>query len=466
MWSHARLLRRLLLLVSVLTLSGVHDQPADGWRAARLLPLSLCLVFAVAHVGHLVRVSGDGYKLMYSLTLGATYAQGSLCMLFLLRYRRRIHALLQDVAALDGATAICSRPGDYKNVLRQSVLFSSIQTSALLCWTIGFFVTADLVHPNYFADWQAPVALQGFPWYGMVIAFQIVAATIGVIYIAAVDVLMAGLMDAVAVFHDRLSTYCERCLSCSGDSNSWALRTAHQRVGRVRIVVSSTTRQEMKQSADPIQEESYDKKSEELKQGGPWTTDQKSTAGSGTDPESVLTDPCRPSPERLQDEGPPQLKLGMQQLLETYATVRHLASDAASLCSLPTLSQHAGITMGLLLGSYVSILMYRTDVATWVEMVSFTALNAATTLRMVMTACAGSRLIERGERLHQTLAEVRWPAAVPASVRFSMQLMLEQTRQPLGFDGWGLFTVQKSNMLALFSFVLTYFVILVQMQVA
>ena len=91
--------------------------------------------------------------------------------------------------------------------------------------------------------------------------------------------------------------------------------------------------------------------------------------------------------------------------------------------------------------------------------------QASFALRLLIVSCAGSRLIQQGQQLHHQLAAVSWRRHVTARARFSLQLLLERTRQPVAFEGWGLFTVQKATMLSLFGFVLTYCVILIQMQV-
>ena len=466
MWHHARLLRRVLLLVSVMTLSGVHVQRGQlpgSWRAARLVPTTLCSISAIAKAVHIAKVTSNGYQLMYSLTIDATYVQGFLSIIFLVWYRRRLHGVLRHVTALNEATATCRRPGDNKNVLRQSVFLFSTMTCALINWTIAFFIMAELEHPHYFSNWQPPVALQHSPWYSLVNAFQIAVGIIAIINIIAFDILMGGLIDALAVLQDRLCVFCERYLSSSNEDGVCVPRQLHESVDEVRVIFTNRISPETEGSSVPNQQGIHVKAGENLR---PWTTKQETTAGRSSDPGATLSDITQSVPKPNKGGHPLRdLEFHLQQMIDTYASVRRLGSDAASVCSLPTLSLHACVTVGLLLGSYVSILMYHTDVATRGEMIGFAVFHAVTTLRLMIVSCAGSRLIQKGKQLHQTLAAVRWQAPVSSSARFNLQLLLEQTRQPLAFDGWGLFTVQKSNMVALFSFVLTYFVILIQMRV-
>ena len=90
----------------------------------------------------------------------------------------------------------------------------------------------------------------------------------------------------------------------------------------------------------------------------------------------------------------------------------------------------------------------------------FLALN---TLRVAFVSCAGSRVLTYGEGLTEALAGGRWPRRMPLAVRQALRMLIEQTRRPLAFHGGGVFTVKKETMLSMLSFVLAYFVILVQM---
>ena len=85
-------------------------------------------------------------------------------------------------------------------------------------------------------------------------------------------------------------------------------------------------------------------------------------------------------------------------------------------------------------------------------------------LRLLIVCCAGSRLIQQGEQLHAALVDADWSEAeLSPAARLSLHLLLEKTRQPAAFHGWGLFAAQKTTMLSMLGFVLTYSVILMQM---
>ena len=475
MWDHARLLRRVLLLVSVLTLSGLHvqqDQPPDGWRAVRLLPLTLSFLSVAANTVQMANnvYIGNAYKLMYSIVINTVVFNGTLMLVFGLYHRRRIHALLRDVAALDEATAVCRRPGDYRSVLLKTVLLCAIPVCSFSCWVFGFFAVAELKHPNYLSEWYIPEKLLWIPAYGPVIAAQVLSGFFNNAFQMSFDVLLVGLADSVTLLQERLGRYCHTNLNRSNTAKTRKVRPAHHDNDQVSAILWDAFAEKNISAVDgdTDNEITHYTKLPKLTRVGVMRGKSDGALPGGTDDlsESALrTAACQQ--ELQQQDVLPDLELRLQQLVDTYASVRRLASDAASLCSLPTLSMHASVTAGLLLGTYVCILIYHNEEEGTgaAQVIGFAALSLAMVLRVLIVSFSGSQLIEQGEHLHQTLAEVRWPAAVPASLRFSMQLLLEQTRQPLHFDGWGLFTVQKSNMLALFSFVLTYFVILVQMKV-
>ena len=459
MWHHARLLRAVLLLTSVMTLTGVHvqhDRTPDGWRVARLVPLTITSIAVAGNLAYIFSVTDRAYELMFSLCLNTSNTHGCLMLAFLICYRRRIHALLGQVARLERATVSCSPNGSYHQVISRAVLLFAIPTFCFSFWVIGFFAAAELQHPFYILSWYIPSALQTPDWYGVITATQVLSGFISNFTQMAFDVLLAGLAESMTLFQERLETYCQKHLSCTDGASPHP------------AILSDALPEEMSKPAAEGQTEevgeSFNFKLPGLNQVGVWIV----RSGGAAHAEPERTD--RLPSERLEETGEqkhmPELEWRLEQLATTYGCVRQLAADAASVCSVATLSLHASLTGGLLLGSYVSILMlYRGEATSVPQLIGFVAFTLGMVLRVLVVSCAGSRLMAGGERLHQTLAALRWPPAVSAAARFQLQQLLEQTRRPPALDGWGLFTVQNSNMLGLFSFVLTYFVILVQMKV-
>ncbi|KAF0303176.1 hypothetical protein FJT64_002907 [Amphibalanus amphitrite] len=388
---HLRLLRALLLLVSALTLTGLHvphERTPRGWRAARLVPLALSALSVVGNIGDIVSSIGNAFMLMFSLSMNVNNVQGYAMMLFLMYHRRRVHQFLQRIWELDQMTVGCQRKGEYRGVSILTILLAVIPFFCLFIWMVGFFSTSGLAPPNYIINWYIPPQLNNRNWFGIITVVQVLSGLISNTCQMSFDVLLVGFAGAVALLQERLATYCQKYLTLSSDAD----------------LVSGVS-------------------------------------------------------GRFNDED-------ATHLTTLYSSVRDLADDLTSFCSLPTLLLHTTVAAGMLFGSYVSILMVSTKSgSSTAKVIGFASYTLSMVLRLVLVSWAGSWLIERGEQLQQTLARLRWPASASPAARFQLQQLMEQTRQPPAFHGWGLFTVQKTNMVALFSFVLTYFVILLQMQV-
>ncbi|KAF0312396.1 hypothetical protein FJT64_016847 [Amphibalanus amphitrite] len=319
-----------------------------------------------------------------------------------------------------------------------------------------------------------PAALQTPDWFTVIIALQVPAAAACFAYQSVFDVVLIGLLDSVALYLERLDRYTRRYITgddaVAGDGASPA--SEH----KVRPAGDSTELGLGKKLPVPT-----------LNQGAFYISDNAvSPKGSADFVASLVIKPSqtgtpnglwlysaelRPSPKVERDSADPielrdpagDLEAGLERLSEAYRAVYDLASDAAEFCSVPTLSLHASVTAVLLIGMYVAINLFivgEQGTFVRVSLVIFLMLN---TLRVAFVSGAGSRLLSCGERLNTTLVGGRWPRRLSPGVRHALQMLVEQTRRPPNFHGGGLFTVRKETMLSMMSFVLSYFVILVQM---
>ena len=468
MWHHARLLRCALLLTSLVTLSGLHvqqDELPTSWSAVRLLPISLFGSSVAAIISYLVSVSDNGKALLYSLTSSSTIFYSVLMFLKLLCHRRQLHRLLRDVGRLEETTALCRRPRDHVFIQRRSAVLAGFSVFALSCWLIGFFVSQDLKHPKYPLDWRVPVMLQSPPWYHLVLALQVIFCTMVVSLQVLVDIVMEGFIDALTLLQERLGRYVQGCLSRSDGKLYCSSGPAYQNVGNV---VMEFSHPDVPDSEGP----SESRMEEGTRSSGARDPSTHRVANLWNKEDTRLdgTKSGRVQPEseylpsgRLQVA--PDLESRLEVLTETYASIRQFSSDANAFFSIPFLSLHACVTTTLLLGSYVSIMMYRYDDTVSAQVYGFAIFTLAVVVRLMIISSAGSRLIEEGQRLHDTLAAVRSHRGMTSAARFSLQMLVEQTRTPIAFEGWGLLTVQKGTVLSLFSFALTYFVIMMQMKV-
>ena len=465
MWHHARLLRRALLMTSLLTFSGLHiqqDQLPIAWRAARLLSISLVGTSFAAIVSNLFIVFNNGKALLYNMTSSATIFHSALMLVHLLRYRRQLHGLLRNLDRLETSTALFRRPRDYLFLQRHSAGLLGISVLALSCWMVGFFTTAEMKHPNYPVEWVVPKVLQSQPWYVMVLTLQVVFSIMIISVQVTFDVLLGGFIDALTLAQERLQRYSQKLLNLDDRKIFHLSNSAPHATEKATMKLSS-----------PNFEGSEEQKSHHLDglhKTGPLThsitnswNDLKPRIGRNKF-DKVEPAPSLPSSGCL--DAAPDLESRLAMFLETYSSLRQFSAIANDFCSIPILSLHACVTTTLLLGSYVSILMYHDNDAVSAKIYGFAIFTLAVVVRLVIVSSAGSRLMEQGQRLHLALVAVRWPSGASSGIRFQLQMILEHTRMPIAFEGWGLLTVQKGTMLSLFSFVLTYFVIMVQMKVA
>ena len=216
MWDHARVMRAVVMAVSVLTLSGFHVQHAQTpllWRVLRLVPLSLFLFSVASSLGYIFISIHSAYQLMYTLSINFTNVHGLLMMFCLVHSRHDIRALVRQVAELDLSTSGCRRPGDYKMILSRAAFLVIFPVFCVIVWFVGFFSIADLKPPTYMRCWYLPPPLHSHSWYSVILALQIVSALIYAAGQLAFDVLMIGSADAVTLFQRRMELFCEKHLN-------------------------------------------------------------------------------------------------------------------------------------------------------------------------------------------------------------------------------------------------------------
>ncbi|KAF0307162.1 hypothetical protein FJT64_021444 [Amphibalanus amphitrite] len=452
--SHARLLRRAVLVVSLLTLTGLHvqqERPAAGWRVVRLLPLTMCLISAVANTINTVSVADSAPAVLYSLTMGLFTYHTLLLLVHLLRRRRHLHDLLRRAAALEEATAAQSRPGDHTALRLQTVTTCGLLISASTLGTASFLSQESLSHPKYPIPVAVPPALQAPPGYWVITVLQVLLTVALAGTTLVFELLFAGLADAVALFQTRLERYCQEHIGrrsealddVNGNVSERQPPDHHQVGDAEKGWLSSNTG-----SVGP------------LSKAGLWIMDELRPRVRPVTSPSPIWEPPLGCPEWS-----PELERHLSHLRTTHLSVSRLAADAAAFCSLPALSLYSCVTTNILLHSYISVNLFGSDAQFSGRANTLPLGSVSATLRLLTASCAGSRLLSSGQQLHQTLTEAGWPDQTPQTGRLALHLLLERTRRPPAFDVWGLFVVEKRNILSLLSFVLTYFVIMMQMNV-
>ena len=449
MVSHSRLLRRALLLCSLLTLSGLHEsgQQSVPWRVCRLLSPALCLTSAIASTARSLLAAG-GAELLLSLLLTVVACHALLVQTLLLRRRRRVHVLLRRLEALEAATAPCQSPGDSASIRRQSALLGALLVSDTAVWLVSFFASGELAPPRYLIPWAVPAALSGPHWYSVVVGVQVVTAVVVLTVHVSLDMTLTAFADGLAVVQLRLGRYCREHVSDGGQQ---------------KLTVLGEEDGDSAEDPDAC-DAGLDGRSARTDTDAPpvklcWTSQLRLRIS----PHSASPPPSR-EPSASGPRAAALTARRLEHFTSVYSAVRRLCAEAAALCSAPALSLHASVVGGLLLGGYLGTAAAPAGTLS-VNPSTHVVFLGSLVVRLGVVSCAGSRLLQAGRRLHEALAAVRWSAHVPAAARLQLLQLLERSRQPPALDAWGLFTIQKGTVLSLFSFVLTYYVILLQMKV-
>ena len=452
MWSHARLLRGTLLLLSLLTLSRVQqpDQPVGGgWTAAWLLPVLLNLLLTAGCVAAAVQ-AGSALERIFSVLISTAMLHGLLLLLYFLRYRGRLWAVLRRLASLERSSATLRRPGELTTVYAQLAVFLSINLITFGMTLGQFFSSSPLQHPNYLNPLVVPAALQTPAWYLVITSLQFLQNVFVTAVTAAFDLLVLGLADAMTLLLERLTRQVSvgdnsvGQRSADDEETTWQDRVEDGMAGDKVFLDSQEAGVNIRKSTD---------RSDTLHENNTISMRAPVVVSARIRPVLVNVTPAALTS--------PTAETRLRRLVAAHREVDRLASDAADFCSLPLLCLYTSVTIILLLDVYNTIARLSSGLSSFSVSLAFVALML---LRLLMVSCAGSRLIRQGELLHAALADAGWSEGdLPPSARLSLQLLLERTRRPAAFHGWGLFTAHKATMLSMLGFVLTYTVILMQM---
>ncbi|KAF0299002.1 hypothetical protein FJT64_003698 [Amphibalanus amphitrite] len=469
MWDHARLLRRTLLISSVLALSGLHVPPARlaaVWRAVRLVPLSLSFIMTALVVGFTF-IATSSYEVFSSAMFVLGMAHGLFTLACLQRRGARLHRLLGQLSELEEVTAICRRAGEHRHSHRCAALIGLLTGLTALLWAASFFAGGEFGHPHYLTPMLVPAPLQGGRWYWVLVGMQAAVAIMIFTVRAVFDLVQVCFMDAVAMLLERLGRYARRYMTHSEESDSLT-QTKENRAGIQndpreqlgKIGFTSHSGEQGNQLAASDHPRRYNIAFTVTSEVGPG--DAASNHYPAVPPRApdtlssaaVLTDPRG------------DLDSAVAQLSQVHRSVAALAAAASDLCSPMTVTQHASIIMEQLVGLYITIGIFVSGGGGAVQKAAFVLYQAVTALRLVAVSVTGSRLAASAGRLTDSLLGATRPSrTLGAALRFSFQMLIEQTRRPPQFSGGGFFVTQKETMLSVLSFVLTYFIIMVQLNI-
>ena len=157
----------------------------------------------------------------------------------------------------------------------------------------------------------------------------------------------------------------------------------------------------------------------------------------------------------------PDVALQLSRLSDRYRLVFQLTSDVAETFSVPVLSLYAITTAILLIGGYLLVVPEPDSLISWVG--AYCLGITVCVICLCGISISGSSLTQQSNQLRDVIAKDLWPRPMSPATRQQLQLFMDQTTTPLAIDIWGLFSLQKTSVLSVMSFVLTYFVIMLQM---
>ena len=426
MFTHAGYLRLLMLICSIMTMTGVHkpdDHLSVGWRVCQLLSLSgmsLLLLSILAEVW-----VSFSYGFQYTLHC-LSWSLGALLFLVLLfwccRHRRALHRMVQLLANLEGEHK--PRWRDILNLRLLSALLAVMISSGL-----AILVSSSLTYFRHYITpipMYIPVTMETSDWYPVLCTFQIVLLVIGFVCIYELTLILTGLVDGAALELRRILHALRNCFPDTEDDPP----ATGAGVKTTKVAASAGA--------------------------VPATSGGHSGCGEG-----VL--PAEDDVEESAVSAPgPDVSLQLSRLSDRYRLVFRLTSDVAKTFSVAVLSLYAITTAILLIGGYCVV--KTTTLGYPVQwLVAWYFFMALLFICLCGISISGSSLIQQSNQIHEVIDKDLCPRPMSPATRQQLQLLMDQTSTPLAIGIWGLFSLQKTSVLSVMSFVLNYFIIMLQM---
>ena len=389
---HVRVLRRVLLLGSALTLTGIHHDGASlpaGWRLSQLVPISLMSANIVSTMTNVATSPQHIQESLVGLCFGISTTTGFLILLWSLWRRKRLHLLLRQVARLEVFDGHLNKSSDTTFLNRQMALLLTVAIVIAVGLTV-IFLTTNFDNPLIFMPLCVPEPLSD----GVGLAVVYLALTFFAIVLQTelmmFTLLVAGMADAAAL---RLRLIQRALLSvCHRDATNRAVSPTGVRSGQVNATVGGAEMRHKTVIQDKISSVPV------AAWAGSKAVDSDSVNLHGNDDSDVA-----PAVSQFRRQS------------ERYRLVHQLVSDTADAFSAPLLWLHAAVAAILLLAGYIAAvkLTDRADVSTKTEIFYLVMVNWLICFAIV--AVSGSRLIQQSEELRDVVTKQCWSARMSAA---------------------------------------------------
>ena len=433
MFTHAGYLRRVMLICSIMTMTGVHkpgDHLSVGWRVCQLLSIiGMSLLFL--GILSLTWLSPGSVKaILYYVAMSSAVQLFLVLLFWWCSHRRTLHKLVRLLATLEREHA--PRWRDNLVLLRLTALLAVVISSGLASFLSTFKPEGGFEHSNYLVPMYVPVIMRTSDWYLVVCTLQAVLIVIGACCLNGLTLMLSGLVDSAAQELRRILDALRDCFpdtDTEGDLPATGAGVKPAKVAAWAETVPAGTG------------------------AVPGTGD-----GDGGCKKEVL--PGEAENSAASTPGP-DVALQLSRLSDRYRLVFQLTSDVAETFSVPVLSLYAITTAILLMGGYLLVVEETDGHRSW--MGAYCIGITVCVICLCGISISGSSLTRQSIQLRDVIAKDLWSHPMSLATRQQLQLFMDQTTTPLAIDIWGLFSLQKTSVLSVMSFVLTYFVIMLQM---
>ena len=429
-----------------MTLTGVHVQRPSLWLwALRIVPVVIYVLVALGAVNLIAKGGGsreDGVeRLVYGFAVYGFFIQTAVIFVTLCCGRKDMDTLERQLEKME-KLASCMSPKLHREVLSRIGVFVTLAVLSCGLWISFPLVVGDFTHGNYQIQMELPQVMQTQLGYWYCIAFQIVAVLLSSCLALAFDCCYFTWLNAIS-FHLK------------------AIRYRVEALDQVQVHSSTPEDEEAPRSPLPTSAPSkiawsVDDVREEESQDRP----QTSMIGGG-DVEKLYLRKVVTDLGRELDALKPVECLHIIDI--HYSQVRALSEIINHLCGLPALVTHASTMTTILFGVYASMMLGSLDPYPGrdTQLTGFVVFISIFTLRIMFISFDGGKIAEQCEALAAALAGMEW-LHLPPEAKQRREAILQKTSQPIAISAAGVFNINKINVLNVFSFILTYLVVMMQ----
>ncbi|KAF0294903.1 hypothetical protein FJT64_007499 [Amphibalanus amphitrite] len=413
--------------------------------ALRTVPMLFHLLTALGAVNLLVHFPSK-VRVVYGLAVYGFFVQTAVALVVLLFGRSELDTLERQLEGLE-KMATCNSPVLHRKILTRIALFVTLAAISCGLWISFPLVVGEFTHGNYHIQVELPLALQTQTGYWYSLAFQVVTVVLGTILALTFDCCFFTWLNTVA-FH--LCTI--RNMVQALNSLQELTDTPKVNSSPLMTIAAKTTSWSLSSVLDE-KEESPNQELQDLQHNNrrekQANLDQLFVGNASIELEKAVETCDSTETLRLIDG--------------YYSQIASLANSINRLCGLPVLITHAATMTVVLFGVYASILLASepSKPGRGTQITGFAVFIFMFVLRIIFVSFDGGEITENCEELSASLAAMEW-LHLPPEAKQRRKALLQKTAQPLCISAAGVFNINKINVLNIFSFVLTYLVVMVQ----